>query len=691
MMSLLARMSKGQCSENDIINLKKIAIVFGERDYKNGPLINPINDAKDMSDSLKKMGFDVYTYYNTDYKTMKDAIEEWYTKIPKYDVALFYYSGHGAEVNGKNYLFPIDAAVRSISDLEYVAYSANRVLSNMEVSNSKFNIMILDACRDNPFTKSLTRDIKSGLASMTGKGSFVGFAASPGTVASDGDKRNGTYTEAILKYISVPNLTIDQIFTKVNSHVRSRTSDMQIPYKNSSLSSDFCFSVRNEKPSRISTKSVVVQPSSGILLALTEERIITSDSLNNGLLFKDSKTLNTINMVKIENLHPYKITVRGGENIYVIDTTARTLSIINLKEKILKSTLNLQDQPLSIVISIDERKAYISNQLVSTDGSISVVDLLQNKIIKKISNGNHFLGLAISSNGKYIYATSQCRLEKNIMHVIDVKTDKIIKSIEGLSCGEAIGLLPDNNKIYVSNVGEGGLNQINIINTNSLKIVKTLDIKSRFFAFSSDNKYIFSLGESDVTVIRAEDDVVINKLPFATPPQGIAVSEDEKIFVWLPKEYRTKVFSIAESLQNVAPDDPEINLKNFKEEIKKKANTDIHYRLGELFTKANMTFFSGPYNLSQELGDSYQYSMANDTYNYKEGVFSCQYSIAFKLDNSKNINPLCQAKFTENLLLISMKERGQEEIFKTSVDNIDWDKVKKFVREFFLKRISQLR
>ena len=253
---LLSQTSLAQCSEFDIVNLKRIAIVFGEKDYKHaGALTNPLNDAQDISDSLKNVGFTVYTYYNTDLKTMSSALDDWYKRIGKYDVALFYYSGHGAEVNGENYLFPIDANPKGPSDLYYMAYSANRVLSSMEANNAKFNILILDACRNNPFTKGWSRDIiKGGLASMMGKGSFIGFAASPGTTASDGDQRNGAYTEGILKFITVPNLTIDQIFTKVNFYVRNKSSDSQIPYKNSSLSTDFCFTVKIKNQTSIITK-----------------------------------------------------------------------------------------------------------------------------------------------------------------------------------------------------------------------------------------------------------------------------------------------------------------------------------------------------------------------------------------------------------------------------------------------------
>ena len=108
MLLIVVQFCKAQCSELEILNLKKIAIVLGERDYRYaGALKNPLNDALDMSDSLRKVGFEVHTYQDSDLKTMTEAINGWCEKISKYDVALFYYSGHGAEVNGENFLFPI--------------------------------------------------------------------------------------------------------------------------------------------------------------------------------------------------------------------------------------------------------------------------------------------------------------------------------------------------------------------------------------------------------------------------------------------------------------------------------------------------------------------------------------------------------------------------------------------------------
>ncbi len=111
---------------------------------------------------------------------MNDDVDSWYEKIKNFDVALFYFSGHGAEVNGENYLFPVDINPKGLSDLAYSAFSANKLLDRLDNSHLKYSIIILDACRSNPFTKSWSREVGGGgLALMSGKGAFIAFAASP--------------------------------------------------------------------------------------------------------------------------------------------------------------------------------------------------------------------------------------------------------------------------------------------------------------------------------------------------------------------------------------------------------------------------------------------------------------------------------------------------------------------------------
>lgn len=223
------------------------ALVIGNAKYSHsGTLRNPANDAEDIATTLLSLGFEVTKIINANKEKMKDAINTWGKSLQKDDIALFYYAGHGIEVAGQNYLLPIDANPQNESQVSLESVSVDYVTGWMTEARTKTNIILLDACRNNPLTRSWrSSGPQGGLGTMIApNGTFIGFAASPGSIASDGSGRNGLYTEAILKNIIKPNLTIDQIFNAVNAYVRKETEKSekkQIPFKSSSLEDDFYF------------------------------------------------------------------------------------------------------------------------------------------------------------------------------------------------------------------------------------------------------------------------------------------------------------------------------------------------------------------------------------------------------------------------------------------------------------------
>ncbi len=164
-------------------------------------------------------------------------------ELKKHDVGLFFYAGHGIQVNGHNYLIPVDANLSDENDIEYDTVRADRVLAKMESAGSKTNIIILDACRDNPFERSWHRGARgSGLAFMNApSGSIIAYATAPGNTASDGVGDNGLYTAAILEHIGTPNLTIEQMFKRVRRSIMDRSSNRQTPWESTSLRGDFYF------------------------------------------------------------------------------------------------------------------------------------------------------------------------------------------------------------------------------------------------------------------------------------------------------------------------------------------------------------------------------------------------------------------------------------------------------------------
>lgn len=223
---------------------KRIALVIGNSNYQKGKLSNPVNDARAMKVKLETLGFKVLKYENSSYKEIKKAIDEFGKQLKHYDVGLFYYAGHGIQLQGRNYLVPIDALLENEEDVEYDCVLADRVMGKMEAANSNTNIVILDACRNNPFENSWQRSVQSnGLAFMNApKGTFIAYATSPGRTAADGKSNsNGVYTAAILKHIGTPNMTIEEVFKKVRAEVSNKTNDQQTPWESTSLIGKFYF------------------------------------------------------------------------------------------------------------------------------------------------------------------------------------------------------------------------------------------------------------------------------------------------------------------------------------------------------------------------------------------------------------------------------------------------------------------
>lgn len=223
---------------------KRLALVIGNGKYMNSmELANPVNDARAMKKVLQEVGFDVYEYEDLSQSQMKMAIDKFGTMLKQYSVGLFFYAGHGIQSKGANYLIPVDADLKSEQQVEYDCVQADRVLGLMEAAGSTINIVILDACRNNPFERSWSRSVNStGLAFMNAPtGSLIAYATSPGRTASDGSGSNGLYTSALLDYIKTPGVNILQMFQKVRQTVSIKSGKLQIPWESTSLTADFFF------------------------------------------------------------------------------------------------------------------------------------------------------------------------------------------------------------------------------------------------------------------------------------------------------------------------------------------------------------------------------------------------------------------------------------------------------------------
>ncbi|MBU1041570.1 MAG: SUMF1/EgtB/PvdO family nonheme iron enzyme [Proteobacteria bacterium] len=223
---------------------RRVALVIGNGAYKTAPLKNPANDARDMAAALRSVGFEVIERENAGLRQMNEAIDQFWQSLRKGGVGLFFFAGHGLQVSGENYLVPVDARVAMEQDVQYECVNAGKVLGRMENAGNGLNIVILDACRNNPFARSFRSDSR-GLAKMDAPtGSLVAFATAPGDVAADGAGKNGLYTSHLLRVLRTPGLKIEDVLKQVRIGVAADSAKMgkrQTPWESSSLMGDFYF------------------------------------------------------------------------------------------------------------------------------------------------------------------------------------------------------------------------------------------------------------------------------------------------------------------------------------------------------------------------------------------------------------------------------------------------------------------
>ncbi|MBM3556169.1 MAG: hypothetical protein FJX47_11535 [Alphaproteobacteria bacterium] len=224
---------------------KRVALIIGNDAYKTLPALNnAVADARAMDRKLKEVGFQTILRTNAGRTEMGRAISEFGGRIGSPDtVGLVFYSGHGIQAFERNWLIPVDAALESDVDLQTEALDAQRILSAMDEARNPLNILILDACRDNPLPRK-GRSASRGLAvvSIAPRGSFIAYSASPNQKADDGNPgSNGVYTSALLRALDQPGLSIEQVFKQANGAVQRATGGRQVPWFNASIQGDFYF------------------------------------------------------------------------------------------------------------------------------------------------------------------------------------------------------------------------------------------------------------------------------------------------------------------------------------------------------------------------------------------------------------------------------------------------------------------
>jgi uncharacterized caspase-like protein len=232
----------------------RVALVIGNANYKVGALKNPVNDAKAVATSLRGLGFEVTHRENASLREMIEAFQQFSMQSKSADVRVVYYAGHGVQLNGRNYLLPVDTEIRAEDEMPNKSADLNEFLDRLGGIKQGINVVILDACRNNPFSGSVIvgpdgRRLKfrgmtpNGLAPVEAPlGSMIAFSTAPGGVALDNpEEKNSLYTKHLLEHMSAPGLPVELLFKRVRLAVAKETGRVQVPWESSSLTGDFCF------------------------------------------------------------------------------------------------------------------------------------------------------------------------------------------------------------------------------------------------------------------------------------------------------------------------------------------------------------------------------------------------------------------------------------------------------------------
>jgi uncharacterized caspase-like protein/Skp family chaperone for outer membrane proteins len=240
--AVLAHTQERRVTRADGASGRRLALVIGNQMYPTMPLRNPVQDARDVHAALSEVGFNVELLLDATKRQMDLTIGRFVDKVQPGDVALVYYAGHGVAIGGENFLLPVDVDTADEASVKYSSYSASLLHDRIAERSARLKILVLDACRNNPFRSS--RSAAQGLAAMAapGRGTFIAFATGPGSTADDNSTgRNGLFTTALLETLREPGVDLGQVFDRVRQRVDALSGGRQTPWSNSSVIGQFYF------------------------------------------------------------------------------------------------------------------------------------------------------------------------------------------------------------------------------------------------------------------------------------------------------------------------------------------------------------------------------------------------------------------------------------------------------------------
>lgn len=402
----------------------RTALVVGNSAYPFGPLANPANDAKLIAETLKKTGFEVTIVLDANKVTLQTALIAFSRDIRTKDtVGLFYYAGHGAQVNGANYLIPIDADITSESEVKIFGINVDEFVGTLERVDGRTNIVILDSCRNNPFSAT-SRSVTRGMALPDAPaGTFVALSTSPGAVALDGEGANSPYAEALAQSMLEPDVSIEQAFKVTRRLVLQSTKQKQVPWETSSLTGDFYFMPKAEAPA----PAVVVAPEPVVVPESKVEeppQVAVAEPPPELAAPTETRSMEEVNIT------PRDITLGQYPAGLVMADDGLWVALIG-KRKIIKIDVVSGKKLTEVAVGRLPDK-----MTTDPDGNIYTAAVTDSKIYRRSTDGNSKVFVAIKSGGilnglsfgngaLYTSAWINSDPSQTVLSRIDVKSGKV--------------------------------------------------------------------------------------------------------------------------------------------------------------------------------------------------------------------------------------------------------------------------
>jgi len=324
---------------------KRLALVIGNATYKHGgSLKNPVNDANLMARTLEDLDFDVIKETDAELKEMQNAFKVFVNRLEEYDVALFFYAGHGLQIGGQNYLIPIDAELEDRLSIEFDAFNVSSINKYFAINDEKLNIMILDACRNNPY-RAWMRGGGQGFNAIQdqGAGTIIAFATREGETASDGKGNNGLFTKHLVEQMRIPQ-NITEVFQNTRVSVMEESKKQQVPQEWNMLTGNFYFTSRTTQQSALEADTPTEDPVLVSGKVAIDYGSIMIDTEIGGELYLDEKKLGDLQANSTGNELP-KIKV-GTHTLKIVGSETQSREIIVNKNSITR--INFKEEAKEI-------------------------------------------------------------------------------------------------------------------------------------------------------------------------------------------------------------------------------------------------------------------------------------------------------------------------------------------------------